>query len=49
MRRQWVPPKHYYFSATLHGVTSQNLYGMHPVVYSSLKGYGFETVYTTIS
>jgi hypothetical protein len=26
-----------------------DLYGMHPVVYSSLKGYDFETVYTTIS
>jgi hypothetical protein len=28
---------------------SNHLYGMHPVVYSSLKGYDFETVYTTMS
>jgi hypothetical protein len=27
---------------------SYDLYGMHPVVYSSLKGYDFEAVYSTI-
>jgi hypothetical protein len=27
----------------------EDLYGMHPVVYSSLKAYDIETVYTTIT